>query len=182
MKYAEIEYNGDYYLYLNGEFVEKGTYIIPPDKILKELCKNFYSKIDYTRYKNKELRNFIRELKNNNSHELCLKVCLFYFDKNIANIYEIKYILPIITSLYRSMSMPEEVIKLNEKVYDIFGKKVFSVALLTSIAAAYCDMREYDKAKSFCDSAYYLQGGGIGSQNELSLVYARIEKERFFKK
>lgn len=75
------------------------------------------------------------------------------------------------------MQRPEEVIKINKEAYGICGKSVFSVPLYTSIAAAYCDLEEYEKARQFCDIAYAEQGGGIGIKTELSLVYQRIEKE-----
>ena len=58
-------------------------------------------------------------------------------------------------------------------------KECVFCATLTSIAAAYCDLEEYEKARQFCDIAYAEQGGGTGIKTELSLVYQRIEKEIF---
>ena len=52
-----------------------------------------------------------------------------------------------------------------------------SVPLLTSLAAAYCDVGNYELAKKCANKAYAIQGGGKNYQTELSLVFQRIKKE-----
>ncbi|MFW5780575.1 MAG: hypothetical protein ACOCWI_03915 [Bacillota bacterium] len=173
----EIEYQGNKYLYFNGNFVEKDSYIIPTEDILIKLVKIYYSEIDYTQFNDKELKAFIKETKNNLAYNICLKASLHFYERKKEHSWEIRYILPIITSIYRKMLKPEKVIELNKKAYEMYGKTVFSVPLYTSIAAAYCDLNQYEKAKKFCHIAYAEQGGTTGYQTELTLVYNRIEKE-----
>ena len=48
-------------------------------------------------------------------------------------------------------------------------------ALLTSAAAAYCDLGDYDRAKKCCDRAFAQLNGK--RNGELSAVYGRIKKE-----
>lgn len=175
----EIEYDGITYLYFDSNFVEKDSYIIPTENILKEVTKKYYSQIDYSDYSDDKLRKFIKETKSNLAYDTALEASLLYYERHKQHSREIRYILPVITSLYRKMQRPEEVIRINKEAYDICGKSVFSVPLYTSIAAAYCDLEEYEKARQFCDIAYAEQGGGIGIKTELSLVYQRIEKEIF---
>ena len=177
MKFEEIEFNGNTYLYYDGSFVEKGTYIIPTENILKEIAAKYYSNYNFTDKNNKELKKKIKELKENKAYSISLKVCLFYYEKNKDKIEEIRYILPVITSLYRLMHKSEKAIETNENAYKNYGKKVFSVPLFTSVAAAYCDLGDYERARKFCNIAYAEQGGGTGQENELSLVYYRIKKE-----
>ena len=59
----------------------------------------------------------------------------------------------------------------------IFQQFASSVPLLTSLAAAYCDVGDYKRAKYCADRGYFTQGGGQGHKNELALVYYRIRKE-----
>ena len=74
-------------------------------------------------------------------------------------------------------------IGVTQKAIDFWmeNKQIFtsclSVPLLTSLAAAYCDVGNYELAKKCADRAYAIQGGSQNYQSELSLVYARIRKE-----
>ena len=68
-------------------------------------------------------------------------------------------------------------IALNREMHGKYGRDVFSVPLYTSVAAAYCDVGDFETAKKVCDYAYFRQGGGTGEKNELSLVYRRILKQ-----
>lgn len=84
-------------------------------------------------------------------------------------------VLPRIASCYRMNGQPEKAIKVLTYASDMYGREMISSALLTSAAAAYCDIGDYIKAKKCCDRAF-ASAGGKGSA-ELSLVYKRIEKE-----
>ncbi len=57
-----------------------------------------------------------------------------------------------------------------------FGNAIISPALLTSVAAAFCDIDEYEKkAKKHCDRAFAMTNGkGAG---ELSSVYQRFKSK-----
>ena len=87
-----------------------------------------------------------------------------------------KVVFPIITSCYRALNQPQKAID-----FWMENKKIFStclsVPLLTSLAAAYCDVGDYVLAKKCADRAYAIQGGSLNYQSELSLVYGRIKKE-----
>lgn len=81
------------------------------------------------------------------------------------------------TSCYRRMGQSQKAIDFWMNNKSIFQEFTESVALLTSLAAAYCDVKDYKKAKYCADRAYAAQGGGQGYKNELALVYLRIKKE-----
>lgn len=100
----------------------------------------------------------------------CLKLLTIIETKQ--NAFYIKKILPILSSCYRCINAPEKSIELIEK----YDNEHFTPAFLTSIAAAYCDLNNYSKAKKYANMAYSMQGGGQGYNNELSLVYKRIDK------
>lgn len=79
-----------------------------------------------------------------------------------------------ITSGYRNMGQPRKAIDFALVYVDDMSLR--SVPLLTSLAAAYCDIGNLESARRYCNIAYALQGGGTGYKTELSLVYARIKK------
>lgn len=83
------------------------------------------------------------------------------------------YILPRITSCYRKMGMPHKAIELFSTARKKFGNEIITPVLLTSAAAAYCDMEEYDKALWCCNKAYAMTDGKPCV--ELALVYDRIK-------
>ena len=53
---------------------------------------------------------------------------------------------------------------------------VVSSALFTSFGSSYCELEDSDNALKFANKAYAMQGGGVGYNNELSLLYKRIRK------
>ena len=84
------------------------------------------------------------------------------------------YVMPMITSCYRKLHDPNGAIEIFEIYKNIYPVSLSS-ALLTSIAAAYCDIEDYTNAKKYADHAYAASGGKCSS--ELHAVYGRIEKE-----
>ena len=85
-----------------------------------------------------------------------------------------KYVLPRITSCYRKCHMPRKVIELFSDTKRVFGTEFITPVLLTSVAAAYCDLKEYDNALKCCRWAYknFEEFDPL-----LSNVWARIKKE-----
>ena len=71
-----------------------------------------------------------------------------------GNERQISVILPRLTSCYRKHHHPENVIKLMHEVKSIYGARILNEALLTSAAAAYCDMEQPNEALQCCRYAY----------------------------
>lgn len=90
-----------------------------------------------------------------------------------ADYQTMSYILPRMTSCYRQIGQAKKAIEIITFAKQKFGQEMITPALLTSAAAAYCDMEDYARAKKCCDRAY--ASGGNGAE-ELSLVYKRIDK------
>lgn len=118
---------------------------------------------------------YIVETKKNQVYELACEAALYLLSMNLPFI-DVRRVLPILTSIYRGMGDPDSAILYAER-YLHKSSDYCSVALLTSLAAAYSDKKEYVKAKNICNRAYAIQGGEQGYANELSLVYRRIKKE-----
>lgn len=84
-------------------------------------------------------------------------------------------VLPLLTSLYRLTGQPQRAIDDAARFVRLCSL-TYTTALSTSVAAAYCDLGDTVNAKKFADRAYAQQGGSRGEENELSLVYKRIQK------
>ena len=99
-----------------------------------------------------------------------------YFDDAIekADSTAMAYILPRITSCYRKSGRPQKAIDILTYASKTFGRSMITPVLLTSAAAAYCDIEDYERAKRCCDRAY-AESNGMHS-DELSLVYKRIKR------
>jgi len=176
----EITIDSIVYTHTNGQWVDKGTNLIPSQAILSKIYRHQYSATDYGSYSKPLLLRLMKEWGQNGYFSKCLdaglymwKVCDTKSDENTS-----RYILPIITSVYRKLGKPQEAISFyTKKAIPRFGKDIDSVASLTSLAAAYCDVQEYEMAKKYCNQAYAKQAGGVGYTNELSMVYNRIKSQ-----
>ena len=166
--------NKEFYLD-NGRLFDD-SFIEVPKVTSNSILQYYFGQIDYHSYGEDELLNFIKELKSAEFFNPCLNVIFYGLTKFSASHYYKKTVLPIITSCYRLIGTPQKAINFWLEKKDIFQDCV-SAPLLTSLAAAYCDIGKYDFAKKYADRAYALQGGSQEYETELSIVYRRIKKE-----
>ena len=140
------------------------------------MLKFYYSSIEYKKLEEVELLEYLKQLKLSGLYEPCLTVINYGLNKFTASFDFYKTVFPIITSCYRAIGQPQKAIDFWMENKQIFTS-CLSVPLLTSLAAAYCDICNYELAKKCANRAYAIQGGGKNYQTELSLVYERIKKE-----
>lgn len=162
--------------YINKGVVYDSSFLEVPMNVSKKVTDLYFQGIDYKSMEMDELIRHIKNLKTANKYEKCLEVIDYGQVKfAISQDYYIT-VFPIITSCYRALKEPQKAIDFwmeNKKIFS----SCLSVPLLTSLAAAYCDVGNYDLAKYCADRAYAKQGGSKNYQTELSLVYGRIKKE-----
>ena len=87
--------------------------------------------------------------------------------------FRLRWLMPIETSLLRLSHTPQKAIDHYTAQIAKFGSEVNSPQVMTSVAAAYCDVRDYAKAKQLCDAAFAWGGYSY----ELASVYGRIKAE-----
>ena len=170
--FKKIEIDGAIYYYDGKNFLDE-CFIILEGAVLQKVAGAYYSGIDYKKFDRDKILLYIKRLKAN---ELTFKA------KEVMEYAMLKYddeeflyrILPIYTSCCREMGLSRVAIERVENDYSHVG---YSAALCTSLAAACCDIKEYDKAVRYAKKAYAKQGGGQGYKTELSLVFLRIKKE-----
>ncbi len=104
-------------------------------------------------------------------------IALTFYEEAVkkADCKAMAYILPRMTSCYRKNGQPQKAIDILAYASNTFGKNMVTPTLLISVAAAYCDIEDYVRAKKCCDRAYCELNGKYSE--ELSLVYKRIKKE-----
>ena len=90
------------------------------------------------------------------------------------NKFRFKSILPMMGRCYRQIGNPSSVIELATEVKQEFGREFVTSVFLTTVAAAYADMREYGKAHVCVNEAIRLENGKISGP--LQAVIDRIEK------
>ena len=166
--------NGKTYYYNNGTWLDR-SYIRVPLAEAEKLDRAFAVNESLVAKSPKELIELADGASihdNYTSSEKALKAALETCKAN-RDIYQIKSILPRLTSIMRKQHHPQSAIQLFTEYNNRFGKTIWSTPLLTSIAAAYCDINNCALAKQFADRAFAFSGG-TGSK-ELSNVYARIK-------
>lgn len=90
------------------------------------------------------------------------------------NKFRFKSILPMMGRCYRQIGNPSSVIELATEVKQEFGREFVTSVFLTTVAAAYADMREYGKAHICVNEAIRLENGKISGP--LQAVIDRLEK------
>ena len=171
----KIIFENECFYFVHGVIYDS-SFLEVPKVISQNVLAKYYESIDYEKYEESELLEFLKQLKISGFYNKCLQVIDFGLNKFTASFDFYKTVFPIITSCHRALNQPQKAIDFWMENKSIFTS-CLSVPLLTSLAAAYCDVGNYDLAKKCANRAYAIQGGSKNYQTELSLVYQRIRKE-----
>lgn len=166
-----IEYNGEIYTRRNAKWIDDRN-IVVYDALQNILNHLYLQSLDYSNYTIDELVVEGDKLKESTSYSSAI----YFYEKALEKCDEQthKYILPRITSCYRKCNMPRKVIDLFTKTKKLYGANFITPVLLTSVAAAYCDLKEYENALKCCRWAYKTFGK---FDSDLSNVWRRVKKE-----
>ncbi len=172
MVMESLEYEGTRYTRRNGKWADSFG-IVACEKIQRELNRQYAEGIDPVTLSLDECVKEGDKFKSSGSVGLALK--FYEYAVNRADKAMLSYILPRITSCYRRSGQPQKAIDVLTYANQTFGSDMVTPALLTSAGAAYCDLKDYKRALKCCNKAYAMRNGQ--ADEELSLVYNRIEKE-----
>lgn len=167
-------YEGETYYISNGKFYDS-NFMELDVKTREKVASAYFSEVDITKLARDELVEFIKETKQSETIMNSLKGCEYGLEKfgNDGNF--VNAILAILTSLYRLTSQPQKAVDVVKRCLSEH-RAYASVPVLTSLAAAYCDLNDLDNAQKYAKLAYAKQNGGLGYTNELALVFKRIKK------
>ncbi|MBQ8196488.1 MAG: hypothetical protein IJZ73_00295 [Clostridia bacterium] len=171
----KIEFEGQTYYFEKGK-VYDGSFLEVPKIESQKVVASYLKTVNYKDMDEYELSSFLKDLKLAEEYHKCLEVIEYGLNKFTASFDFYKMVFPIITSCYRNVNQPQKAIDFWMANKEIF-KSCLSTPLLTSLAAAYCDIKDYDKALYCANRAYAMQGGGQNRVTELTLVYERIQRE-----
>ena len=171
-KRIEIVFEGKKYIRRDEQWTDS-SYIIVPETLQRKLNDAYAEGIDVSGLFYNTLIEEADRFKESSSYRLAIQ----YYEEAIkkASQNDIRYILPRITSCYRRSKQPQKAIALFSEIKQKYGSGFFSPALLTSAAAAFCDIGKYKEAKKCIDRAYAMSGGK--SSPEMKAVYGRLRKE-----
>ena len=168
----EIEYKGEKYKRIDGRWVDT-YFVVTTMPIQRELNQLYVDSIDVSLL---DIATLIKEgdsFKATGDYSLAIK---FYEEAiKTCDREAIGYILPRITSCYRGSHTPQKAIECFSFAKRKYGADILSPALLTSAAAAYCDLKEYENAYK-CAKITFARNGGKADENLIS-VFKRIDKE-----
>ena len=172
-KRIQATLNGEQYVLVKGKWLDS-HFIEVPLNVGIQLTEQILSG-DVGDFSDEELEKFLMGFKEQGLVAQALRVAdeLYARYLKAENAFRLRWLLPVETSLLRLAHTPQKAIELYEMQVAKFGKEVESPQLLTSIAAAYCDVRDYSNAKRLCDRAYAWGGHSY----ELSAVYGRMKAE-----
>lgn len=134
-----LTYEGETYRRSNGHWINS-QYIMVHEGLQRELDKAFAKSLDVTKLSTKECINEGDKFKQNGSAFLALK---FYEQAALSvNSSAMTYLLPRMTSCYRQIGQAQQAIVILSMAAKKFGKEMVTPPLLTSVAAAYCDLKD----------------------------------------
>lgn len=166
-----IIYNDNTYRRVNGKWVDKnGMVVTHLQKTLDNLFSKQQSKDNLTA---DELIAEGDRYKEAGTTHLAIQYYEAALKTKTISVH--KAVLPRLTSCYRMQGQAIKAIEIYESARMTYGEKLMSSPLCTSVAAAYCDIRDYDSAKKCADKAFAMSGGN--ASGELNSVYRRIRKE-----
>ena len=170
----KMEYRGETYYYNKGR-VYDSSFLETTTDIASAVSELYFATVEWDELNEWKYVMMIKEIKASGNYMRCVDKIHEGIARFRSSDHYCTSVFPILTSCYRNLGQPQKAIDFWMTHKYTYGKHL-SVPLLTSLAAAYCDVEDFVKAKYCADKAYALQGGAQVGQTELSLVYARINK------
>ena len=169
------EYNDKTYYKNNSKWVDEDCLVVPVylQNILNTLTYNESNAYDMSY---EEAKKEGDKCKKSETYPLAIKY-YEYALKKADSFKRVSVVLPRITSCYRKTNQPQKVIELLSDMKAHYGETIINEALLTSVAAAYCDLGEPENAIRCCKWAYkVLKTNTTESSIELANVFIRANK------
>ena len=169
------EYKGKTYFRNNAKWVDADHFVVP------EYLQNILNTLvfDDKALENMSYREAVDEgdkYKLSETYPLAIR----YYEhalKITDNISQASVVLPRVTSCYRKLGQPGKVVEILSDAKAAYGENVINMALLTSVAAAYCDLGQPENAIRCCKWAYRVLKVNLEDRSfELTSVYERANK------
>ena len=166
-----MEYKGKEYFFADGVWVDVFGELAPK-KAQEALYCEYLDSIDMSNRLFDELVEFGDIYKQIKQYEKSLELYKRAYDME-NDIAKIKGLFSRLSSCYRALNKPEDAISLYVLVKEKYGNKVITNPFKISVALAYCDVKDYEKAKELADWAFAASNGFSNAAD----VYQRIKRE-----
>jgi len=172
-----LEYNGETYTRRNKKWVDSRNLVVHSG-LQRELDERFIDSLDIDSMSARDAIEYGDKFKESTSYSLAIR--FYEHATEVGGEKELAIVLPRITACYRKLNKPENVIKILTIANKKYGMKIVDHVLLTSAAAAYCDLGDFESAEKCCKRAYAILDGK--PTGELYGVWGRIDKAMGIKK
>ncbi len=167
-----FDLDGRKYMWNWKYWMDKKSFIEPPlvitSKLNKKLTEAIFNKeIDFSKLHSRELMSIASNCKDAGLYN----VSHYLIESILSKSGEDAATLSVLCSLLRKMGKPEEALQRTESCNSKNGP------LLTSRAAAMCDLGLWEKAKKEISKAFALSGDS-SNKGEAFSVYSRIKSAR----
>lgn len=161
--------------YVSHDTVYDSTFCAVPfgeaEKVLHAYFAAYLDKIKDRKPKMPSYTGYIIEMKRFNLYGECLKAIEDGLKEfSTSNKFK-REVFPIATSCYRLLNQPKKAIEFYEK--HKHNRLSYSDALFTSLAAAYCDVEDYETARRYLNEAKFFHSGK--PDEEWLYVYNRVK-------
>lgn len=165
-----LEYDGKRYIRRNSHWLDRDNFAVP--QYMQNILNTLF--MQKSSVSEMSVCNALENGDKAKTAESYLSAIKYYetaLDK--ANMHDVSYILPRISSCYRKLGKPAKCVELLEKARTTWGDDCLSTAFLTSVAAALCDLESAEEAMKTCKWAYSIKKD-TDTAGELSSVFARV--------
>ena len=177
----KVVVNNEIYYIHKGKVCDSSFIEVPKglaDKVMESALANIWS-VDIQEKElldmpESELVDYAKRLKEDMDYIKCLRVIQYGMRRFNKSVHYYRTVFPMITSCYRSLNQPQKAISFWDEHKQLFVS-CLSPALLTSLAAAYCDVGNYEMARKCANKAYAMNGGYKNCEVELTMVYMRLD-------
>jgi tetratricopeptide (TPR) repeat protein len=164
-------YNDEIYYYNNGKWLTSSCTTVPSgilSELNKLLCNDNFDELSFA-----DKLKIADNAKQSENIGMALK---YYETLTLdASKEQMKFLLPRLTSCYRKQNRPQKAIGTALAYFKKYGKGIASSPVYVSLAAAFCDIDDWETAKIYADRANKCCNSK--NMDELMAVYARIEKQ-----
>ncbi len=170
-KREQYTMDGKIYYLMNGKWVDSSFTTVSKEEMYK-LNSMRIKNINFDDIETKELIEIAQEMKDNDDYIFSKKLFESLLEK-CDDREVVRNTLSRYTSILRNLEQPEKAIEAAEKYISLYGNYVYTPALFTSLAGAYCDIEDYFEARKKANFANAMSAGKASA--ELISVYARIK-------
>ena len=163
--------NGETYYLIKGKWYNSSFTSVSKEEMY-DLNAMRVKNINFDDVSYTELINLAQEMKDSEDYIFSKKLIETRLERS-SDRQVIRSILPRYTSILRNLEQPREAIDVAEQYMSLYSRAVFSPALFTSLAGAYCDIGDWMEARKKANVAMAMGNGNASV--ELQSVYARIK-------